>query len=189
MFRRSRRLRTRRCDARAAGWRRAASSPSPAWKLLCQAQLRHAPAGTGPYAHLRHPQYIAFIVIMLGVLLQWPTILTLAMFPVLVAMYVDLAHTEEAEARRMFGAEHARYAAQVPSWFPAVRRSAAAAAAIAASLASAPGAPARAQTWSTHMGGGFGMGGMMWGAGVLWLLLILLAVLGVIALVKYISRS
>ena len=48
---------------------------------------------------------------------------------------------------------------------------------------------AAAQTWSTHMGDGFGMGGMMWGAGLLWLLLILLAVLGVIALVKYISRS
>jgi len=61
---------------------------------------------------------VTFVVIMLGFLLQWPTILTLAMFPVLVAMYVHLAHTEEAEMRREFGAEYDRYAAVVPAWVP-----------------------------------------------------------------------
>jgi protein-S-isoprenylcysteine O-methyltransferase Ste14 len=37
-------------------------------------------SSTGLYARLRHPQYVGFIVIMLGFLLQWPTLLTLAMF-------------------------------------------------------------------------------------------------------------
>ena len=62
--------------------------------------------------------YIAFIAIMFGFLLQWPTLLTLLMFPVLVGMYVHLAHAEEKEVRREFGAEYNRYAARVPAWFP-----------------------------------------------------------------------
>ena len=66
----------------------------------------------------RHPQYVAFIVIMFGFLLQWPTLLTLLMFPLLVAMYVHLAHTEEAEVLQRFGPEYERYAAATPAWFP-----------------------------------------------------------------------
>lgn len=91
---------------------------SSSWNVLYQAQKQHRLATTGAYAQVRHPQYIAFIAIMFGFLLQWPTILTLAMFPVLVAMYVHLAHTEEAEAHREFGAAYDRYAAEVPAWIP-----------------------------------------------------------------------
>ncbi|MBS0161713.1 MAG: isoprenylcysteine carboxylmethyltransferase family protein, partial [Nitrospira sp.] len=78
-------------------------------------------ATTGAYAWVRHPQYVAFIAIMFGFLLQWPTILTLAMFPVLVWMYVHLAHTEEAAARRAWGADYDRYTAHVPRWIPRLR--------------------------------------------------------------------
>ncbi len=65
-----------------------------AWNVLYQAQRRHRLATTGVYAQLRHPQYVGFIAIMFGFLLQWPTILTLVMFPLLVWMYVRLAHAE-----------------------------------------------------------------------------------------------
>ena len=58
------------------------------------------------------------IFIMFGFLLQWPTILTLLMFPALVFMYVHLAHTREAEARLRFGDAYVRYAAHVPGWVP-----------------------------------------------------------------------
>jgi len=64
------------------------------------------------------PQYVGFIAIMFGFLLQWPTILTLAMFPLLVAMYLRLAKAEEREAARVFGPDYAAYAAAVPGWFP-----------------------------------------------------------------------
>jgi len=60
---------------------------------------------------------------MLGFLLQWPTILTLAMFPFLVFMYVHLAHAEDAEARQAFGDAYDRYAARVSGWFPSLHRS------------------------------------------------------------------
>ena len=88
------------------------------WKVLFAAQQSHALAMTGPYAHVRHPQYAGFVLIMLGFLVQWPTLLTLAMFPVLVFMYVRLARREEREVAGEFGAAYARYAARVPAFFP-----------------------------------------------------------------------
>lgn len=91
---------------------------STAWRVLHAAQAVGRLATTGPYARVRHPQYIGFIAILLGFLLQWPTLLTLVMFPILVAMYVRLAHREEAEVRKTFGEEYDRYAARVPRWLP-----------------------------------------------------------------------
>jgi protein-S-isoprenylcysteine O-methyltransferase Ste14 len=55
---------------------------------------------------------------MFGFLLQWPTLLTLAMFPVLAFMYARLARGEEAEANSQFGAAYAAYAQRVPAFFP-----------------------------------------------------------------------
>jgi protein-S-isoprenylcysteine O-methyltransferase Ste14 len=98
-----------------------------AWRVLHEAQRAGRLATTGLYAYVRHPQYAGFIVILLGFLLQWPTLLTLAMFPVLVAMYVRLARHEEAEARVQFGAAYDRYAAVTPRWMPHLGRSRAAA--------------------------------------------------------------
>ena len=91
---------------------------SMAWRVLHEAQRTHRLATTGIYARMRHPQYAAFIVIMFGFLLQWPTLLTLAMFPILVVMYVRLAHKEEREVRAEFGDAYDRYAARTPAWFP-----------------------------------------------------------------------
>jgi methanethiol S-methyltransferase len=61
---------------------------------------------------------VAFIVIMVGFLLQWPTLLTLAMFPILVVMYVKLARREERDALTAFGERYARYARVTPSFIP-----------------------------------------------------------------------
>lgn len=94
---------------------------SSAWNVLYHAQSRQALATAGPYARIRHPQYVAFVMILLGFLMQWPTLLTLAMFPILVAMYARLAVTEEAEMRRSFGAAFEVYAARTPRFVPALR--------------------------------------------------------------------
>jgi len=89
-----------------------------AWRVLYAAQRNHTLATTGPYARIRHPQYVGFVLIMFGFLLQWPTVLTLIMFPILVYMYVRLARREEREVEREFGAEYRRYAACTPAFFP-----------------------------------------------------------------------
>lgn len=91
---------------------------STAWHVLYHAQRRHTLATAGPYAHIRHPQYVAFVLILLGFLLQWPTLLTLLMFPVLLLMYGRLAITEENEMRRQFGKTFDAYAQHTPRFFP-----------------------------------------------------------------------
>jgi len=90
--------------------------------VLYAAQQHGKLATTGPYAYIRHPQYVAFIVIMLGFLLQWPTLLTVAMFPILAWAYVRLARREEEEVRVTFGDTYAQYAAVTPSFVPRVKR-------------------------------------------------------------------
>ena len=87
-------------------------------ELLYHAQRRHTLATAGPYARIRHPQYVAFVLILLGFLFQWPTLLTLLMFPILLVMYGRLAVTEEAEMRYQFGAEFEEYAKHTPRFFP-----------------------------------------------------------------------
>ncbi len=89
-----------------------------AWKILYAAQRTHQLATTGPYARVRHPQYIGFVLIMSGFLLQWPTIVTLAMFPVLVFTYLRLARREERDAREEFGEAYRRYEEDTPAFLP-----------------------------------------------------------------------
>jgi len=95
---------------------------SAAWKVLYEAQRAGTLATTGPYARVRHPQYDGFILIMLGFLLQWPTLITLIMFPILVTMYVKLARREEIEVLAEFGEEYRRYMASTPAFVPRRRR-------------------------------------------------------------------
>ena len=91
---------------------------SVAWSVLYASQRAGTLAQTGAYARVRHPQYVGFVLILFGFLLQWPTLLTLAMFPILCAMYVRLAHSEEREAAQRFGAEWQRYADRTPRFLP-----------------------------------------------------------------------
>jgi methanethiol S-methyltransferase len=88
------------------------------WKYLHAAQRAHRLAASGPYARVRHPQYIAFVLIMTGFLVQWPTVVTLAMYPVLVFMYARLAKREEQDMAAQFGHEYREYAVKTPRFLP-----------------------------------------------------------------------
>lgn len=92
------------------------------WLVLYAAQRENRIATSGPYAHVRHPQCVGFIVILAGFLLQWPTLLTAAMFPVLVVMYVRLAGREERESEARFGDAYQSYAAVTPGFIPKLWR-------------------------------------------------------------------
>jgi protein-S-isoprenylcysteine O-methyltransferase Ste14 len=89
-----------------------------AWRVLYAAQSTGTLATSGPYSYVRHPQYSGFILVLLGFLLQWPTLLTMAMLPVLLWMYLRLARQEEAEVIAAFGDTYRRYAAAVPAFVP-----------------------------------------------------------------------
>lgn len=102
---------------------------SASWRVLYHAQRAHRLATSGPYARIRHPQYVGFVLIMFGFLLQWPTLVTLVMFPILVTMYALLARREEADAEAQFGEAWRGYAARTPRVIPSLKRSTASAAA------------------------------------------------------------
>ncbi len=89
-----------------------------AWRVLYKSQQDHTLATTSAYSYVRHPQYIGFIFVMVGFLLQWPTLLTLIMFPVLVFMYTRLAFREEKEMEEQFGDEYKKYCEVVPAFIP-----------------------------------------------------------------------
>lgn len=94
-----------------------------AWNILYSAQKQHRLAKEGWYARCRHPQYLAFIVIMFGFLLQWPTLPTLVMFPILVIVYVRLAKYEEGIAAAEFGQTYEEYRNTTPAFIPRIVRS------------------------------------------------------------------
>lgn len=91
---------------------------SSAWHVLYHAQRRGDLARAGPYSRMRHPQYVAFVLILLGFLAQWPTLLTLLMFPILVVMYARLARSEERDMEDRFGDLYRRYAEGTPRFLP-----------------------------------------------------------------------
>ena len=91
-----------------------------AWKVLYEAQKSHTLATSGAYAYIRHPQYVGFILIMLGFLFQWPTLITLIMFPILVTMYAKLARREEREVLAEFGDIYRQYMKVTPAFLPKI---------------------------------------------------------------------
>lgn len=89
-----------------------------AWSVLFAAARSDHLATDGPYAWVRHPQYDGLLLVMIGFLLQWPTIPTLLMFPVLVVVYARLARAEEREVAARFGDVWRSYAAATPAFVP-----------------------------------------------------------------------
>ncbi|MDX8034844.1 isoprenylcysteine carboxylmethyltransferase family protein [Lentzea sp. BCCO 10_0856] len=94
---------------------------SAAWVRLHEAAKEDRLATTGPYGRVRHPQYDGFLLVMIGFLLQWPTIPTLIMFPILVVVYARLARSEEREVAQRFGEHWIAYAAHTPAFLPRLR--------------------------------------------------------------------
>ena len=72
----------------------------------------------GVYARVRHPQYAGLFLITVGMLIQWPTIVTGATWPVLLAVYYRLARREEREAEARYGEAYRAYRARVPMLVP-----------------------------------------------------------------------
>ena len=91
------------------------------WKVLFEAHKTGRLATTGAYAHVRHPQYLGFIVIMIGFLFQWPTLVTLVLFPVMLVVYRRLAIREERDVRVQFGPDYDVWAEHTPRLLPHVR--------------------------------------------------------------------
>jgi protein-S-isoprenylcysteine O-methyltransferase Ste14 len=91
---------------------------SSAWRVLYKSQQTKTLATEGAYRYIRHPQYTAFSMIMFGFLIQWPTLPTLIMFPILLYTYVRLARQEEAAVEAEFSDRYRAYSSVTPRYFP-----------------------------------------------------------------------
>jgi protein-S-isoprenylcysteine O-methyltransferase Ste14 len=76
----------------------------------------------GIYAFARHPQYTGLFLLIVGFLVQWPTILTVLMAPILLYAYVHLARVEERRAITEFGQAYNDYARKTPAFFPPLKQ-------------------------------------------------------------------
>lgn len=73
------------------------------------------------YQYIRHPQYLGIIIITVGMLIQWPTLVTLIMWPILMVAYFRLARREERAMEALYGEPYRHYQAQTPMFFPSLK--------------------------------------------------------------------
>lgn len=92
----------------AAGW----------WQIW---RAREDLVTAGLYRFARLPQYAGFLLLTYGFLVQWPTLPTLLMFPVLVIAYYRLARREESELEERFEEGYVAYRARTPMVLPGLR--------------------------------------------------------------------
>lgn len=89
---------------------------SRGWRRIHQAKGELVTDGI--YAYVRHPQYLGLFLLIASLLIQWPTILSVLMAPVLFVVYTRLARREEGELETLFGEVYRGYKARVPAFFP-----------------------------------------------------------------------
>lgn len=74
----------------------------------------------GIYGLVRHPQYVGLFLVSLGLMIQWPTLVTLVLWPVMFIVYYRLAAREERRMVEVFGERYLEYRKRVPAFFPRV---------------------------------------------------------------------
>jgi protein-S-isoprenylcysteine O-methyltransferase Ste14 len=75
---------------------------------------------TGIYEYVRHPQYLGFLLLTLGMNILWITFSTLFLWPILVILYYRLAKKEDKELEEQFGEKYRKYKRRVPMLIPRV---------------------------------------------------------------------
>lgn len=92
------------------------------WKQIHKARQQGTLIIEGIYKYIRHPQYLGFLIITLGLNVMWLTIITLIMWPILAVLYWRLAKKEDKEMEEKFGEEFLEYKRRVPGFIPRLRK-------------------------------------------------------------------
>ena len=81
-------------------------------------QKKHRLVRRGPYVFIRHPMYLGYWLVILGVLLTYRTWTPLVLLAMTVPSFYRRAQREEDSLDETFGAEWQAYAASVPMFLP-----------------------------------------------------------------------
>lgn len=87
------------------------------WRLIQRAKGEKL-VTIGVHSRVRHPQYSGLFLVTIGFLIQWPSLTTLIMWPILIFAYYRLATREERDLEKQFGEEFADYKRRVPAFVP-----------------------------------------------------------------------
>jgi len=91
------------------------------WRQLYQARQKNQLITTGLYRFVRHPQYTGLFLGLFGEgIVHWPTLFSVAIFPIIVLAYFLLARSEERKVLEQFGDEYRAYQARVPMFIPRI---------------------------------------------------------------------
>ena len=89
------------------------------WRELYRAHEQKRLATDGLYGLVRHPQYTGLFIGLFGEgVVHWPTLFSVALFPVIVVAYVLLARSEERRMVEQFGEAYRAYQRRVPMFVP-----------------------------------------------------------------------
>jgi len=89
------------------------------WRELYRARQKNQLVTSGLYRFVRHPQYTGLFIGLFGEgIVHWPTLFSVAIFPIIVLAYFLLARSEERKVLEQFGDDYRIYQAQVPMFIP-----------------------------------------------------------------------
>lgn len=83
------------------------------WGTLYRNSKKQDFVARGIYKYSRHPQYLGFILIVLGWFIDWPTLITIIFAPILIYKYIKVCRTEEKEILEKYP-EYQKYIDSVP---------------------------------------------------------------------------
>ena len=89
------------------------------WKLVYHSKGKLITKGI--YSRMRHPQYSGILLVTFAFLIQWPTLITLIMWPFLLVMYYRLAKREEKDVQKKYKIEYLKYKKEVPMFIPSFK--------------------------------------------------------------------
>src|SRR3989338_7147261 len=93
------------------------------WRELYRARKENRLATDGLYGLVRHPQYIGLFIGLFGEgVVHWPTVFSVALFPIIVIAYTALAYREERRMLKEFGERYRAYKEHTPMFFPGKRQ-------------------------------------------------------------------
>jgi protein-S-isoprenylcysteine O-methyltransferase Ste14 len=91
---------------------------SEGWQLVYESEGKLVTHGI--YKYMRHPQYTGIFIMTVGFMIQWPTLVTLILWPFVIAMYIKLARIEEHQVMEKFPEEYNEYQKHTPMFFPSI---------------------------------------------------------------------